>query len=184
LFDPSSGRAIISVHVTFEENTFPYAATKLTSQTQPSQAIAKAKLLSIITPSVTSTVPENCAAKIPQQSAAPQTHANVALAIDFSPVVVPRKPDALLSPAATDLTSTASPSSIYTSSSTSSNAWSLPPHVITIPSPNNDHAMCTRDNRVFHLPTHHLNLTATQTVSPIPSFYKKNSRSSLVLSYA
>ena len=42
-----------------------------------------------------------------------------------------------------------------------------------MPIPENDHVMRTRAKRGFHLPVRKLNLTATPTLSPIPTSYKR-----------
>jgi hypothetical protein len=49
----------------------------------------------------------------------------------------------------------------------------LPPNAIPVLVPVNDHGMWTHGKRVFHLPQHRLNLTATTPISPIPSTYKR-----------
>jgi hypothetical protein len=49
----------------------------------------------------------------------------------------------------------------------------IPPHAVPIPIPQNDHVMCTRGKRGFHIPRRRLNLSATPTtISPIPTTYK------------
>ena len=49
----------------------------------------------------------------------------------------------------------------------------IPPHAVSVPIPQNDHVMCTRGKRGFHLPVRKLILTATPILSPIPTSYKR-----------
>jgi hypothetical protein len=49
----------------------------------------------------------------------------------------------------------------------------IPPHAVPIPIPDNDHVLCTRGKRGFHLLVRHLNLTSTPSISPIPTSYKR-----------
>ena len=46
----------------------------------------------------------------------------------------------------------------------------IPPNVVSVEIPHNDHVMRTRGKRGFHLP---INLSATTTISPIPTTYKR-----------
>src|SRR3954469_20263376 len=42
-----------------------------------------------------------------------------------------------------------------------------------VPIPANDHVMCTRGKKGFHVPRRFLNLNATPTISPIPTSHKR-----------
>jgi hypothetical protein len=83
------------------------------------------------------------------------------------------------SPTAAETIAAASPSPIVADSTESSSPTSsdtspppLPPNAILVLVPINDHVMCTRGKRGFHLPQCCLNLTATTPISPIPSTYQ------------
>jgi hypothetical protein len=48
-----------------------------------------------------------------------------------------------------------------------------PPNVVPIQPPTNDHVICTRGKRGFHIPKQHLNLHTTAIISHFPSSYKR-----------
>ena len=176
-YDPSSGRVLISRHVTFDENVFPYATiSSLTSTTPPSITNPTQRPLlyqPIAHPPSPPTEPTDTSPHDPCPT--PVTPPTPAVA-EFS-----ARADSTLppTPATTEISSVSPAAATYDpdlSSGSSPVALSdapIPPNAVSVEIPHNDHVMRTRGKRGFHLPVRRLNLSATTTISPIPTTYKR-----------
>lgn len=190
-FDPSSGRVLVSRHVVFDENVFPYAATQTSAQPNPSTS---PKTPSPLVPAaVISAAADLLPVFQPRQPTAADFSLNSLPRQPLAePLPIPPTASTSQPPSPTDQPPTVSPVSTveqpnpssslsptnhvetHTETPTQSHDTPpLPPRAVPIPPRNNDHVMRTRGKRGFILPTQRLNLTATTTISPIPTSYKR-----------
>jgi histone deacetylase 1/2 len=135
-FDPSSGRVLISRHVTFDEHTFPFSTIQSPPNPNPISPSSAPLSRHLFVPTDTSVVDaEPSAAAAPPPAESPR-----------QPAVSPQQSVVSPSPAATDSPVSTSSSSVSPASHTPSSSATnpLPHNTVSIPIPTNDHVMCTR----------------------------------------